>query len=297
MDRLVRSGYVEDAAAADPADLTARDMIRDDRARRFFRWVDLTGSGSSWRPQVALRRARVCVVGVGGTGGHAALALAASGVGRLHLVDSDVVDLSNLGRQVIYTEADIGRSKVDAAADRLRALNSDITVSAVRLSVASEHDITALADECDVLLLAADSPRETRTWTNLGCLRSGTPWVDSGYHGPRVQVGIYLPHRSACWACVRAVERERHQAVGAEPDDATTRRRATANAVGAVSAGVSGQLAAHAVMSVLTGAPPIPAGRVHTVNLYDLGAPPLVVAGPRRPDCPACGTAPGHPRY
>src|SRR5574342_615953 len=104
VDQLVASGYVEDAAAPDPADLTDRDKIRYDRARRFFRWIDLTGSPNSWRPQLALRHARVTVVGVGGTGGHAALALVASGVGQLHLVDGDVVELSNLGRQIIYTE-------------------------------------------------------------------------------------------------------------------------------------------------------------------------------------------------
>lgn len=292
IEQLTARGYVEDAATAEPADMTGRERVRHDRARRFFRWIDLTGSADAWRAQRALRDARVCIVGVGGTGGHAALALAASGVGRLHLVDGDVVELSNLGRQVIYTEADIGRSKVDSAADRLAALNSDITITTDRHTVASADDMAVLAAGCDVLLLAADSPRDTRAWANLGCLAAGTAWVDAGYHGPLVQVGIYRPHQSACWVCVREVERERHAAVGARPDDVVTARRATANAVGAVSAGVSGQLAAHAVMSVITGVPPIPAGRVHTVNLYDLAAPPLVLAGHRRLDCPACGQPP-----
>lgn len=68
--------------------------------------LDLTPRASTWEPQERLRRALVTVIGVGGTGGVAALALAASGVGRLHCVDPDVVELSNLSRQVIYTEDD-----------------------------------------------------------------------------------------------------------------------------------------------------------------------------------------------
>jgi molybdopterin/thiamine biosynthesis adenylyltransferase len=76
-----------------------------------------------------LRASRVTVVGVGGTGGVAALALAAAGVGQLHCVDPDVVDLSNLGRQVVYTEDDTGRPKVGGAVARLRRLNADIAVS------------------------------------------------------------------------------------------------------------------------------------------------------------------------
>lgn len=158
--QLVESGYVEDAAAPDPAELTERDKDRYDRARRYFRWLDLAPRASTWEPQVALRRARVTVVGVGGTGGVAALALAASGVGRLHCVDPDVVELSNLSRQVIYTEDDIGVPKVGAALARLRKLNTDIAVSGQRLRIDSVTDVLPLAGSCDVLLLSADQPPE-----------------------------------------------------------------------------------------------------------------------------------------
>ena len=72
---------------------------------------------SSWDAQARLARSRVTVVGLGGSGAGAAAALAASGVGRLHCVDPDAVELSNLNRQVLYSEDDIGRPKVDAAVD------------------------------------------------------------------------------------------------------------------------------------------------------------------------------------
>jgi molybdopterin-synthase adenylyltransferase len=101
VQRFVEAGYVEDIGAADPEELTGQDKERYDRGRAYFRWLDLTPRASTWEPQVALRRARVTVIGMGGTGGVAAMALAASGVGQLRCVDSDVVELSNLNRQVL----------------------------------------------------------------------------------------------------------------------------------------------------------------------------------------------------
>jgi molybdopterin-synthase adenylyltransferase len=289
VERFIGSGYVEDAGAPVPCELTERDIVRYDRSRRFFRWIDLTSRESPWYPQIRLRRAAVTVVGLGGTGGTAALALAGSGVGRLHCVDFDVVELSNLNRQLLYTEQDIGQPKVDAGVRRLRALNADIEITGESLDVAGVADARRLAEGCDVLLLCADTPRDTRTWTNRGCVAAGTPWVDAGYHGPLTQVATYLPARSACWECVQHEGRERHRSVGARSLDGAELRRATHNSVSAVSAGVSGHLAAHAVISLLTGIPPLREGTIHTVNLYDLTAPPLVVGGERWAECPACG--------
>jgi molybdopterin/thiamine biosynthesis adenylyltransferase len=91
---------------------------------RFFRWIDLQPRDSAWEPQLRLKRSSVLLIGLGGTGGVAGLALAATGVGRLHCVDGDAVELSNLNRQVAYAEIDIGRSKVDACVERLRGQNS-----------------------------------------------------------------------------------------------------------------------------------------------------------------------------
>jgi bacteriocin biosynthesis cyclodehydratase domain-containing protein len=285
---FVDAGYVEDLAAPDPAELTDQDKQRYDRGRAYFRWMDLTPRASSWEPQVALRRASVTVVGVGGTGGIAAMALAASGVGRLHCVDHDTVELSNLNRQVLYTEADIGTPKVEAAVRRLRQLNSTIEISGAKQQITGIDDIVPLARDCDVLVLAADRPPEVRVWTNRACLATGTPWVDSGYHGPQITVGTYRPGTGGCWECLREAETERHRMQGAQREDAPQRGAAVANAVGAPSAGISGYLAAHCAIALLTGVPPAPVGRIHAVNLVALDST-FVIDDPRRPDCPACG--------
>lgn len=292
ISQLIRAGYIEDAGAPDPAGLSERDKERYDRARGYYRWLDLTSRESTWDPQVRLGRASVTVAGIGGTGGVAALALAAAGVGRLHCVDPDTVELSNLSRQVIYSEDDIGLAKADAAVARLRRLNSDICVTAERRRIGSAGDVLPLARDCDVLLLAADQPPQVRAWTNRACLDVGRPWVDAGYHGPLVQVGVYVPGTGACWECLHDASREQQLAEGANPDDAPERGAAVASAVGAVPAGISGYLAAHQVIALITGVPPVTPGVIQAVNLAALDAPFTFKDRPAR-GCPACGTASG----
>ena len=285
---FIESGHVEDAGGPEPPELTARDKTRYDRSLRYFRWVDLVPRATSWEPQARLLKSKVAVVGVGGTGAVAALALAASGIGRLHCVDPDVVELSNLNRQVLYTEEDLGRPKVEAAVSRLRRLNADITVTGARLRVTGIADLSALAEDCDVLLLAADDPPDIRVWTNRACLGAGTPWVEAGYNGPLVGVGVFVPGDGACLECLLAADDQRRRALGLRREDAPDWDTAVARAVAAPPAGMSGYLAAHAVLAQITGAPRLPPGRRYSVNLAALDQP-LLLADPPRPDCPACG--------
>jgi molybdopterin-synthase adenylyltransferase len=286
--QLMASGYVEDAAGPLPSGLTERDRRRYDRAVGYYRWLDLTPRASSWEPQALLRDARVTILGVGGTGGVAALALAASGVGRLHCVDPDEVELSNLSRQVLYTEGDIGQPKAEAAVARLRQLNSDIEITGQRTEARGMQDVRGLAEDCDVLLLGADRPPELRIWTNRACLAAKRPWVDAGYHGPLVQTAAFVPGEGPCWECSRLALRDRHAADGAFPGDAAESPGAVWQAVGATAAGISGYLAAHLVVALITGVPPVVPGRIETVNLAALQAP-LALDDRPHPDCQACG--------
>jgi molybdopterin-synthase adenylyltransferase len=289
--QLASSGYVEDAAGPVPAGLTERDLRRYDRARRYFRGLDLTPRASSWEPQARLRDARVTILGVGGTGGVAALALAASGVGHLHCVDPGTVKLSNLSRQVLYGETDLGEPKADSAVIRLRRLNSDIEITAQRMEATCTKDVLGLAAECDVLLLAANRPPELRTWTNRACLDAKRPWVASGFHGPLVQCSAFVPGEGPCWECTRLHRRDRQAGDGAYSADALLRGEgvfSAAGAAGAVPAGISGYLAVHLVIALLTGVPPVVPGRLQTVNLAALDVPP-VFEDPPHPDCEACG--------
>ncbi|WP_225643363.1 HesA/MoeB/ThiF family protein [Streptomyces werraensis] len=302
MDDLIRAGYVEDAGAPPPAELTAREQERYGRGMTLMRWMDLRPRASSWEPQLLLRRARVLLVGVGGTGGAAARDLVASGVGHLHCVEPDVVELSNLNRQTLFGESDLGRPKLDAALAALRALNADTTLTGERREVRGPGDLEDLLTAAkprhpdgapyDLLLLAADRPPEIRRWANRVCLATGTPWAEAGYRGPLVSVGMFAPGRGACWQCLRDAEVERRDlrlAPGQDEDVASPRM--PWNPVNAVTAGLSGSLLAHAALTLLCGIPPVEPGCRFGLNLMVPGDP-VLQRSERRDDCPACGTRP-----
>ncbi|MBY8880934.1 ThiF family adenylyltransferase [Streptomyces sp. PLK6-54] len=293
MADLREAGFVDDAAAPPPAGLLPRDRVRYARGVALLRWMDLSPRASPWSAQLRLRGARVLVVGVGGTGGAAAQILVASGVGLVHTVDPDVVELSNLNRQLLYRETDIGRPKTDAALAALRALNSDVTVTGQRREVRGPDDLAHLLTSrpapYDLLVLGADRPPEIRRWANRVCLALGTPWVEGGYRGPLVTAGVHVPGDGPCWECQRAGEAERRD-LRLEPgqDEDAASPRMPWNPASAVTASLSGTLVAHAALALLTGVPPMRPGFRYGVNLMAL-QDPVLQRHPRRADCPACG--------
>ncbi|GAA3156915.1 hypothetical protein GCM10010451_00980 [Streptomyces virens] len=176
MTDLTAAGYVEDAGAVPPPELSERERERYGRGMTLMRWMDLQPRQNPWEPQLRLRRARVLLVGVGGTGGAAARDLVASGVGRLHCVEPDVVELSNLNRQTLYREQDLGTPKIDAALRALRALNPHTTVTGERREVRGPADLEDLL---------------TGTHGNLGPATSGNLGpATSGNLGPATSDGF-----------------------------------------------------------------------------------------------------------
>ncbi|MFE1584671.1 HesA/MoeB/ThiF family protein [Streptomyces sp. NPDC058737] len=304
MTDLTDAGYVEDAGAEPPAELSERERERYSRGMTLLRWMDLRPRSSAWEPQLLLRRAGVLLIGVGGTGSAAARDLVASGVGRLHCVEPDVVELSNLNRQTLFHEGDLGKPKLDAALTALRALNPDTEVTGERREVRGPADLEDLltgadsgggpdspAPGYDALLLAADRPAAIRRWANQVCLSTGTPWAEAGYRGPLVSVGVFTPGRGACWQCLRDAEVERRDLrLGPGQDEDVASPRMPWNPANAVTAGLSGGLLAHAALMLLCGVPPVEPGCRFGLNLMVPGDP-VVQRAQRRADCPACRRA------
>jgi molybdopterin/thiamine biosynthesis adenylyltransferase len=242
-----------------------------------------------------LGQARVAVVGIGGVGSTAALALTMSGIGHLHCVDPDVVELSNLNRQILYTERDLGRPKVHVAVERLREHNSDVYVTGEQLSIDGLASLRTLAIRFDVLLLATNQPQEIRSWANQACQETGTAWVHGGHHGPHVNIGLYQPGTGPCYDCGYTAKREFLAELPSQTPS-TTAATHEPRAANAVSVGITGQLAAHAVASLITGSPALKTNSEYRFNLVtfeDSVAPGL--ASPR-PDCPTCASNAQLPR-
>ncbi|TDE60309.1 dinucleotide-utilizing protein [Nonomuraea mesophila] len=286
LEQLMSTGYLEDAAKPPPAELTASELDRYSRSAALYEWMDLRPGSTRWDPQVALRRANVVLVGVGGTGGSAALALVASGVGRLHCVEPDVVEVSNLNRQILYGERDVGRPKVEAAVEHLRDLNSGVEVTGERAEIRGPEDFARVCAGRNLLVLAGDRPAEIRSWANAACLMSGVPWVHAVYYGPQVTIGTFRPGTGPCYECVRVTDEQRQERTAYLPAHGPQ-----THAANAVSAMMSGTMLAHAAMSLITGAPRLPGNAISALNLAAPDHAFTVTADGPRTDCLACAGA------
>jgi molybdopterin/thiamine biosynthesis adenylyltransferase len=224
-----------------------------------------------------------CVLGVGGLGCPAVLGLVAAGVRHLHLVDHDVVEGHNLQRQVLYTQADVGRPKVEAAAHRVRARMPEVSVHAQRLRLRPEQ-VPAFVEAlpADAVVLEGSDDPVLKFAVSDACVRAGRKVVIGAAVGWSAQVMAWAPG-TACYRCVFEHPRENHVACDA------------AGILGAV-VGLAGHLMAVLAIGLAT-RPTEVAGRMHVIDARTLAVREL---HPRpRPDCPACGVperAAGCPR-
>ena len=165
---------------------------------RYSRQVMLQEIG--YQGQLKLKQARVCVVGVGGLGNPITTRLAAMGVGKIRIVDRDVIELSNLHRQTMFNEDDVGQVKVETAAKKLRKLNDDIIIEELPVSI---NDYTALdaVDGCDVVIDALDSVN-ARYSLNKACIEKKIPFVTGAAVGVTGQTFTIIPNESACYHCL-----------------------------------------------------------------------------------------------
>ncbi len=220
--------------------------------------------------QQKLNAARVLLVGAGGLGAPAALYLAAAGVGTLGLADPDTVSLSNLQRQVLYQTGDIGRAKLQVAAERLAAVNPHVTIQThpVWLNGDNAQDLISSYD----LVLDGTDDFATRFAVSDACLAQGKTLVSGALGRWTGQVGVF--QGQPCYRCL----------VPEVPPDAET--CALVGVVGAL-AGVIGSMMALEAVKLITGAGQSLSGRL---LIYDaLSAETRTVRIGADPACPACG--------
>jgi sulfur-carrier protein adenylyltransferase/sulfurtransferase len=227
--------------------------------------------------QMKLLDAKVLLLGAGGLGSPAALYLAAAGVGTLGIVDNDVVDLSNLQRQVAHSNDRIGVPKVDSAEQSIHAINPDVKVEKypVRLDASN---IMEIIDGYDVVLDGLDN-FPTRYLLNDASVRKRIPVVSASILGFEGQLAVFAPYEGPCYRCLYPT-----------PPPAELAPSCGAAGVLGVLPGVMGLLQSVEVIKLVTGAGEPLVGRL---LLYDaLGAAFTDLKVRRDPDCPICSREP-----
>jgi molybdopterin/thiamine biosynthesis adenylyltransferase len=173
-------------------------MLTGDELTRYDRQMLLKGIGR--KGQGKLKKARAFIAGVGGLGCPAAMYLAVAGLGALRLVDNDTVELSNLNRQVLHSEEDIGRCKVDSAAEKLKKLNKHVHIEPLAETI-TEENVCQLIDGCDVIVDALDN-LPTRYILNKAAIDKRIPFFHGAVYGFEGRALTVIPGRSACLWCV-----------------------------------------------------------------------------------------------
>ena len=262
-------------------------------AERFERQLPyLAELGDPRDVQRRLRAGRVVVLGCGGLGTWALGAMASAGIGSFVLIDHDTIELSNLNRQVLYGEADLGRPKVIVAAEWMRRFDASIEVLKVARRVEGPDDLVGAVAGADALVLVADwPPYDLTRWVNEACLAHGVPFITAGQQPPLLKIGpTHLPGRGACHACHEQQVRRDFPLY----DELVERRRRDpppATTLGPAS-GIVGTLLALEVMHLIAGgSPPATHDRALLVDMRTLQTRWESIR--RDPACAACGGSAG----
>lgn len=172
--------------------------LSPEQVQRYSRHFLLPQVGE--RGQRQLLRSRVLIIGAGGLGSPVAYYLAAAGVGTLGIMDGDVVDLTNLQRQILHTTADLGKPKVESAARVLRALNPDVTVIPLGFRLTVDNVLDVIKDY-DLIVDGSDN-FETRYLVNDACVLAGKPNVHGSIFQFEGMATVFVPGRGPCYRCL-----------------------------------------------------------------------------------------------
>jgi sulfur-carrier protein adenylyltransferase/sulfurtransferase len=259
-----------------PAFLTEEQRIR------YSRHTMLSDVGDAG--QIKLLESKVLLIGAGGLGSPAALYLAAAGVGTLGIVDFDNVDVSNLQRQVLHGNKDVGRPKVESAADRLRDLNSDVKVIGHNEPITSANALDIIKDY-DIVINGSDN-FPTRYLVNDACQFLKKPLVDGSIFMFEGQATVYQPadheHGVEGGPCYRCLYPD-------PPPPGEVPSCSEAGVLG-VLPGIVGSIQAVEAIKLILGIGEPLVGRLLMIDTLDMSFRTLRVQ--RNPDCPVCGEDP-----
>ncbi len=227
--------------------------------------------------QQKLKAARVLCIGAGGLGSPLALYLAAAGVGTLGIVDFDVVDFTNLQRQIIHSTADVGRKKLDSAAEKLKAINPFVNVKKIETRLSSENALE-LFREFDIIADGTDN-FPTRYLVNDACVLTGKPNVYGSIFRFEGQASVFATEEGPCYRCLYP-----------EPPPPGLVPSCAEGGVLGILPGLVGVMQATEVIKLILGAGEPLIGRLLLIDALAMKFRELKLR--KNPDCPACGKHP-----
>jgi molybdopterin/thiamine biosynthesis adenylyltransferase len=291
LDTFDGLGWLYDSAA--PSTLTGAQRERYFSNLAFFDGfssLDRSASGMQER----LLTAHVAVLGTGGLGSGVVQHLVGLGVGRLTLLDFDVVEPRNFARQFTYTPAQLGRPKVAQVAAWVQAFDPAVRVTAIDARVTGPDVVGGLLDGVDLVVSAIDQPDEVDLWVNEACVRAGVPFIRGGL---AYLQGLYWsvdPGFSACRQCLetyRSTEPERDERARVVSWPLLLRQDQTNRATGPIASILAGLVSMEALRYLTGFVPPVSAGTYQLVDFT--GACSISSdAWPADPRCAICATAP-----
>jgi molybdopterin/thiamine biosynthesis adenylyltransferase len=255
--------------------------LERDQVRRYSRHLLIPEVGEAG--QRRLLDARMLLVGAGGLGSPAALYLAAAGVGTIGIVDADVVDDSNLQRQVLHSTETLGRPKVESARERIAGLNSDVDVVAYEERLTSENIDEILDEGWDVILDGADN-FPTRYLVNDASVWHRIPVVHGSIYRFEGQATVFKPFEGPCYRCLFP-----------QPPPPELAPSCAEGGVLGVLPGVIGSIQANEAIKLAVGIGEPLVGRLLLYDALDMTF--TEVALRRDPDCPVCGEHPTITEY
>jgi molybdopterin/thiamine biosynthesis adenylyltransferase/rhodanese-related sulfurtransferase len=262
-------------------DIVMPRTLSPERRTRYSRHLLIPEIGESG--QLKLLDSRVLLIGAGGLGSPASLYLAAAGVGTLGIVDADIVDETNLQRQIAHSLDTLGTPKVESAKRAINALNPDVDVVTYRERLTSENIDRILADGWDVILDGADN-FPTRYLVNDASVWHGIPVVHGSIYRFEGQVTVFKPHEGPCYRCLFP-----------EPPPPELAPSCSEGGVLGVLPGIVGSLQTNETIKLAAGIGDTLVGRL---LLFDaLSTEFNEVKIDRNPDCPVCGDHPTITEY
>ncbi|MET9469543.1 ThiF family adenylyltransferase [Streptomyces sp. NPDC006544] len=278
---------------------TADGVLEAHELKRWERNINFFGSfarmdDNKYDLQRRLRDCRVTLLGLGGLGSHILLDMAAMGVGHVRAVEFDRVELSNLNRQILYREEDIGKEKLHLAVDRVKQFNPHIDIEPVDLRISSVEDVTRVLEDADVCISVADRPKmEIANWVNEACVRAGVPLITGGLETQRAVYYTMLPGTTGCIECWRRQTFASDEVSGQLLQEKRDRQIGGDNAAFCPLVTMTTGFLIGELTRLVTGiAPPVAAGRLMELRFADY-AMGESERWERQSDCPVCGPTAG----